>query len=49
MKVTIARYETPSGFDLNKVGIKPDYNVGACDEEDAGVCVPKNFKWKQVE
>lgn len=49
MKVTIARYETPSGFDLNKVGIKPDYNVGACDEEDAGVCVPKNFKFKQVE
>ena len=45
MKVTVARYETPKGNDVNKKGIQPDYNVGNCEEEDAGKCLPKGFKW----
>ena len=28
LNVTIARYLTPNGTDINKLGIKPDYEVG---------------------
>lgn len=39
--VTIAKYITPSGADINKKGIVPDV-VAKCGAEDAIVCVPKN-------
>lgn len=42
MAVTIAHYQTPSGRDINKKGIEPDYKVEISKE------VLKNFKPEQV-
>jgi carboxyl-terminal processing protease len=42
MAVTIAHYQTPSGRDINKKGIEPDYKVEVSKE------VLKNFKPEQI-
>lgn len=38
--VTVARYQTPSGTDINKIGITPDVKLpaGALPTDPAGVC-----------
>lgn len=33
MKVTISKYYTPSGENINKVGINPDYEVELNEDE----------------
>lgn len=38
LAVTIARYQTPSGRDINKKGIEPDFKID----------LPKKFKFEQV-
>ena len=36
--MTVARYTTPSGADINSVGIKPDKRVACSVADKAAVC-----------
>ena len=43
VSVTVARYQTPSGADINKVGIRPDASlpvVGGANENEGGSALP---------
>jgi len=43
MAVTVARYETPAGTDINKKGIKVDFEVPSCggsEADDEVKCLP---------
>jgi len=46
VKVTVARYETPNGTDINKKGILPAYDIGDCRESDAVMCLPPKFDFE---
>ena len=40
MKLTTSHYYTPSGFDLHKVGLKPDVEIDLDDELKKKAVVP---------
>ncbi|CAN8075895.1 unnamed protein product [Agarophyton chilense] len=41
--VTVARYETPSHININKIGITPDFKKECSLDVDVHTCLPPNF------
>lgn len=45
VNITIARYLTPNGTDINKLGIKPDIEIG--NDYDLLIDTKMMYSWKK--